>query len=337
MKQKHNLEHFFKKTNSQNRNTAKINENNPISQQNLTNNSNISQHSNTSENQNIQIAVQSEITDDIFSDSDSNSDSDHYSSSDSENSPISLSDHQSHTPLLDVIDSSEIGNDTDIENHISHSQGASISTTSKRKKYLSEKDIPLAEKNLYIKVCKLLNHTQNHEIKNYDMHCREVHKQEKNVSRWKLQCTLCGKDFRKVDYFLLHRGDKCPIYKVDNLLRFASLQLDEFLSPEELLLEHIAIVAASCNISSRQIASPEFKAFISFLLKTSPVQSIPLNYSDKDVTRTIVKIYDKAKTSTIESLKISQLPVFLLIDGGQNAFIHSYQVLACRRKFILCI
>jgi len=149
--------------------------------------------------------------------------------------------------------------DSEIDNHPSQCQNSSTSCLSKKKKSLSESDIPNDLKDLYFKVCRLLRHINNHEIKEYEMHCKEVLKEEKKSKRWKLECTLCNKQYRKIDYFLLHRGNGCKFYVTSqNLLNFASLQLEPILTPREELLQKLAIVSASCNISSRQIASTEF-------------------------------------------------------------------------------
>ena len=199
-----------------------------------------------------------------------------------------------------------------------------------KKKYRSEVDIPVELSYLFSQVKSCLIGEDDHVIEEFDMHCMEIHKDEKGKKRWKLKCTLCQKEMRVVDYFLSHRGSGCPLYSTIIHSRNLDSFLDPPSTPQELLLERLAILAASCNISSRQIASPEFKVFLRFLLdNSSTIRAAHLVYRDKDVTHTILCIYNKIKASLMQKTINEQLPMFLQIDAGKNGNIHTYQILLC--------
>ena len=111
------------------------------------------------------------------------------------------------------------------------------------KKNMGERDIPEDLRPLYSKVKSCIRHLDNHPIRIADMHCIEVHKQEKKSKRWKLKCVLCNKDFRPVDYFLFHRGSQCPCFKIQDQFSLISL-LQPLPTPNDSFLEQLAIVAA---------------------------------------------------------------------------------------------
>lgn len=132
------------------------------------------------------------------------------------------------------------------------------------------------------------------------MHCIAIHKQEKSHKRWKLKCTLCGQGYRPVDYFLSHRGPMCRHFRNLNMASLFTL-IEPIFSPQELLYEQLGIVSAACNISSRQIASPEFKAFIFFILQNPSIREVPFNYNLYYYTNAILQTYSKNKESALKS------------------------------------
>ena len=215
----------------------------------------------------------------------------------------------------------EVSSDiSDIDNQIQQQM-------KKPKKNASVDDIPMEQRELFDKIQSLILKQENLRIDDYQMHCQVVHVPEKKRKRWKLKCTFCNKTLRVVDYFLTHRGSMCERYRSSNFSLASFLQ--PLQSPNEILLERLAILAASCNISSRQIASTEFKDFLEFMRNTSELRTVPLVYHDKDITDAIVTTYQKCKQTSMQKLINLKLPVFLQIDGGQNGNIHSYQLLLC--------
>ena len=248
----------------------------------------------------------------------SDSDSDSETSSDIE-AEASQNENLSHNEDRSIINNSENDSTEAFPNR---------HQVQMKKRNRTEKDIPDNLKLLYGRVNKLIIHRENNPITQFEMHCVEIHKDEHNAKRWKLQCSLCKRDYRPIDYFLFHRGTKCPLFRPSITLPSFS-----FLPPRpslrDQLLEQLAIVAASCNISSRQIASPQFKEFLTFLFKNPSLRALPLTYNDKDINTTILKTYSNLKKSSIQKVKDLKLPMFLQIDGGQNGHIHTYQLLLC--------
>ena len=95
------------------------------------------------------------------------------------------------------------------QHHTSRIRQNSSSSVSKPKKNYSEADIPSSDRDLFSLLDQLIINKEGHEITSYEMHCVEtLHKGKKDLP---LKCTLCGKTFRKIDYFIRHRGDKCPL------------------------------------------------------------------------------------------------------------------------------
>ena len=68
----------------------------------------------------------------------------------------------------------------------------------------------------------------HHKITFYEMHCEEIYSKERKGGTWLLKCTLCGKLLQTIDYFMMHRGSKCPNF-LPSALSFSGEK-----SPEEL-------------------------------------------------------------------------------------------------------
>ena len=123
------------------------------------------------------------------------------------------------------------------------------------KKHFNQKDIPEHLMPMFLKVKSSIKYQENFSINCFDMHCVVIHKQEKANKRWKFKCTLYNEDFRFIDYFMLHRGRGCPLFETVGQLNFHPF-LEPLSSPKDCFFEQLAILSASCNISSRQVASP---------------------------------------------------------------------------------
>ena len=176
MKQRRNLDDFWRNSNS--KNNKRQNQNN-ISHQNHRPNSFLPPQTRLNENQNFQFSTVNNNTD-VF---DSNSDAEDRSNSLADSSNVKNFSEIDETENDDS-ESHDTENDDSYHYNSNINQNTSISLISNKKKNISQKDIPPELQQLFSRVSRLFTFIENHEIKDYDMHCIVI---DISISRYLLE------------------------------------------------------------------------------------------------------------------------------------------------------